>query len=210
MKNNKKAYLWGIVGFLIGIVVAILFASNAVNNKQTGTLRMMGMNLNTKNDGVMTTIDRHFIEQMIPHHEGAIEMAELALKQSKRPEIKTLSENIIKSQTEEIRQMKIWYKTWFGTSMPEEKEQTMGMERGMMHGGMMGDRTDTESLSNAKDFDKAFIEEMIPHHQMAVMMANMLAQGTNREEMKTLAQNIVTAQTKEIDDMRGWYKIWGY
>ena len=86
----------------------------------------------------------------------------------------------------------------------------MGMGRGMMHGGMMGDTTDTESLKNAEDFDKAFIEEMIPHHQMAVMMSNMLAKGTRREEMKKLAQNIIDAQTKEINDMRTWYEVWGY
>lgn len=210
MKNNDKAYLWGIIGFLVGVVATILFTSNAVNNQKTGALRMMGMRINTEKSGVMTNMDKHFIEEMIPHHEGAIEMAELALKQSKRPEIKTLSENIIKSQKEEIRLMKSWYKDWFGTDVLEEQEQTMGMGRGMMHGGMMGDKADTDSLKNANDFDKAFIEEMIPHHQMAIMMANMLAQGTNRQEMKTLAQNIIDAQTSEINDMRGWYKTWGY
>jgi len=79
-----------------------------------------------------------------------------------------------------------------------------------MQGGMMGDETDLEKLRNVSNFDKEFIGEMIPHHQMAVMMANMLTQGTKREEMKTLAQNIIEAQTKEINDMRMWYKTWGY
>ena len=106
--------------------------------------------------------------------------------------------------------MKSWYKDWYGTEVPLEANESMGMGRGMMRGGMMGDQNDMESLKNANDFDKAFIEEMIPHHQMAVMMANMLAQGTKREEMKTLAQNIIEAQTKEINDMRMWYKTWGY
>ena len=49
---------------------------------------------------------------------------------------------------------------------------------------------------------------MIPHHQMAVMMANMLASSTNRPEMKKLAQDIIIAQTKEINQMREWYKAW--
>ena len=79
-----------------------------------------------------------------------------------------------------------------------------------MHMGMMGNDTDMARLENAADFDKVFIEEMIPHHQMAVMMANMLLSGTNRAEMKQLAENIITSQTKEINDMRSWYRIWGY
>lgn len=209
MKNNNTT-LFGIIGFIVGIVLTIFFASNAVNNNITGTMRIMGMNTNGERSGTKSNIDKHFIEQMIPHHEGAIEMAKLAQKQATQPEIKTLSANIIKSQTEEIEQMKSWYKDWYGVAIPEENDSTMGMGRGMMRGGMMGDKTDTELLKNAANFDKAFIEEMIPHHQMAVMMANMLAQGTKREEMKTLAQNIIDAQTKEINDMRGWYGAWGY
>ena len=79
-----------------------------------------------------------------------------------------------------------------------------------MHMGMMGDESDMASLEQADDFDKTFVEEMIPHHQMAVMMATMLKNGTTRPEMKKLAEDIISAQTKEIDQMRSWYKIWGY
>jgi uncharacterized protein (DUF305 family) len=76
--------------------------------------------------------------------------------------------------------------------------------------GMMGDETDITGLEKAGDFDKAFIDEMIPHHQMAVMMAQMLKSGTRRPEMIKLAEDIITAQTKEINEMRQWYKNWTY
>lgn len=49
---------------------------------------------------------------------------------------------------------------------------------------------------------------MIPHHQMAVMMASMLKGGTNRSEMRQLADDIITSQTNEIDKMREWLKKW--
>ena len=208
--KNENALLYGIIGLMAGIILTIIFASNAVNNNMTGAMGMMGMRTSNERNGMVATIDRHFIEQMIPHHEGAIEMAKLAQERATQTEIKTLAASIIKSQTEEIVQMKSWYKDWYGTEVPLEANESMGMGRGMMRGGMMGDQNDMESLKNANDFDKAFIEEMIPHHQMAVMMANMLTQGTKREEMKTLAQNIIEAQTKEINDMRMWYKTWGY
>ena len=173
----------------------------------------MGSSYNNRSGGMMgssatSNIDRHFIEQMIPHHEGAVEMAKLAQKHSSRPEIKTLADNIIQSQTEEIEKMKKWYKTWYGMEVSEDSDIGMGMGRGMMRGGMMGDETDIEALKNASDFDKAFIEEMIPHHQMALMMVNMLLQGTEREEMKTLGQAMIDAQSREIDQMRSWYRSW--
>jgi uncharacterized protein (DUF305 family) len=73
---------------------------------------------------------------------------------------------------------------------------------------MMNDASDIESLRTATPFDKAFIEEMIPHHQMAVMMAQMLKSSTTRPEMKQLADNIIEAQNKEIEQMRSWYSQW--
>ena len=208
--KNENVILYGIIGLITGVILTILFTSNVVNNDMTDMMQMMGMHPSNKSNGMMSNIDEHFIEQMIPHHEGAIEMAKLAQERATQPEIKTLANSIIKSQSEEITTMKNWYKDWYGTEVPDTADNKLGMGRGMMRGGMMGDTTDTEVLKNAKNFDKAFIEEMIPHHQMAVMMANMLAQGTKREEMKTLAKNIIDAQTKEINDMRKWYKAWGY
>jgi uncharacterized protein (DUF305 family) len=69
-------------------------------------------------------------------------------------------------------------------------------------------KSDLDHLKNATDFDQVFIEEMIPHHQMALMMASMLKNGTNRPEMKQLADSIITAQSSEIDQMRKWHQDW--
>lgn len=154
---------------------------------------------------MMGNMDRHFIEEMIPHHDDAILMAEIAFKQAEHAEIKNLAENITRTQSEENAKMRGWYKSWYGTDVPVGS-LSEGMSRGM--GGMMGDSTDIKTLENAKPFDKEFIEQMIPHHQMAIMMATMLLQGTDREEMKTLAQAIIDAQSREIDQMRSWYSSW--
>lgn len=79
----------------------------------------------------------------------------------------------------------------------------MGMGR-----GMMSEDADIERLKNASPFDKEFIEQMIPHHQMAVMMAQMMLQASDRDEIRTLAQNIITSQSREITQMREWHKQW--
>lgn len=207
MKRNLSLY--GIIGALIGGAIVWFITTNAVNNNLTGTMQMMGIRQGVGGSFMVNNLDRHFIEQMIPHHEGAIEMAKLAQERSKAPEILTLAEAIIKSQSKEIIQMQTWYKDWYGAQVPVDSNVGMGMGRGMMQGGMMGGTTaDIESLKNATNFDEAFLKEMIPHHQMAVMMARMLLSGTGRTEMKELGQNIITAQEQEINQMRSWLKDW--
>lgn len=205
--NNKITF--GIGGIVIGLLLFSIFSSIFSSKYRNGVFGMMGNSYkNTESNQVAGTIDKHFIEQMIPHHEGAIDMAKLALVKSKRPEIKTLATSIIADQTKEITNMTGWYKNWFGKDIPK-------VDSGMMSGGMMsqsgmhmGGQEDMSSLENAKDFDKAFLEAMIPHHQLALMMVRMLESGSNRPEMLQLAKNIAVSQSNEIQQMQTWYTQW--
>lgn len=214
--NNDKL-LYGVVGLVLGLLVAGFFTSYAVNGNHGRMMRMMGIRYNDSG-GMMgnnfssmmsNNIDQHFIEQMIPHHDDAITMANIALQKAEHQEIKDLAQNIVKAQTEEIDNMRQWYKTWFGADVPDTfAGMGGGMGLGMMHGGMMGNDADISDFESAQPFDKEFIAQMIPHHQMAVMMAQMLKSSTIRSEMKQLAEDIISAQTREIDQMRGWYQTW--
>jgi len=183
MNNN---ILYGVAGLLVGIIIGIFIAPPVMLPNGS-----MGM-------------DRHFIEEMIPHHNGAIAMAELALERSKRPDILSLAEGIIEAQTRENSEMRTWYEDWFGTQVPIESTPSgMGMmDRGGMY--MISAEGDLEELRSAEDFDLEFIRQMIPHHEMAIMMARMLAAGSGREEMQKLADQIITSQSREIDMMRSW------
>ncbi len=209
MNNQNNKILYGIGGIVIGILLVSVFTPMF----RYGGYGMMNWGNNSSynqrvvgNNQVASTIDKHFIEQMIPHHEGAIAMANLALEKAKRPEIKTLAQAIIGAQESENQQMKSWYKNWFGKDVPKGSAMMGGM---MSQGGMhMGGSEDLTALRNAEDFDKAFIEQMIPHHQMAIMMANMLESGSNQPEMQQLAKNITSSQAKEIQQMQGWYATW--
>jgi uncharacterized protein (DUF305 family) len=197
---KKEPILYGVIGLLVGIIITGFAAGYSVNHGYNGMMRMMGVSNNYMNS---SSVDKQFIQQMLPHHESAISMAKLAQQKSNRPEVKTLADNIITSQTAEINKMQSWYRQWYGTDVPKQSSAN-GMA------SMMNGSWDEDSLNTATDFDKAFLEEMIPHHQMAVMMANMLENATNRQEMKTLAQDIIVAQSKEIDTMRNWQTQWGY
>lgn len=204
--NNKITFL--VIGLIAGGLGVWILTSSNPNVYQSG---MLGRNVSAQNSDV---IDAHFIEQMTPHHEDAITMSEIALEKAKRAEVKELAESIISSQSKEIDQMNEWYKEWFGRELPtgEEVMSQHGMmgsaRQNSMHMGMTGTDTDIDSLKNADDFDRAFVQNMIPHHQMAVMMASMLKNGTDRPEMKKLADDIIKAQAAEIDMMRGWLTEW--
>ena len=136
MKSKKDVVIFGIAGLLIGSTLTALVASTAVNNGLSGMMRMMGMNVNpTTGEMLSDTMDSHgsmsmngmstslasrtgdefdklFIEQMLEHHEGAVEMARLAKNNAKHDEIKQMADDIINAQTSEIQQMKDWQKSW--------------------------------------------------------------------------------------------------
>ena len=134
--------------------------------------------------------------------------AKMALEKSRRPEILSLAAGIIEAQTREISDMTAWYQSWFGTAVPVDSTGAMG---GMGHGAgmqMMSMEGDLETLRAAKDFDTEFLQQMIPHHEMAIMMARMLAAASTRSEMQELADNIITSQSSEIELMRSWLSAW--
>lgn len=196
--NTKVIFL--VLGLVLGLIMGLLYANSVLKPNSL-----------INNYSRSELMDAHFIEQMIPHHEDAITMSELALAEASRPEIKTLSQNIIDSQSKEIEIMKDWYEDWYAKPLPEGEDIMMhhGMtENSPMHMGMMGDMTDITNLTEAEDFDIAFVEHMIPHHQMAVMMAEMLKVTTDRPEMEKLADDIIKAQSEEITIMREWLREW--
>jgi len=151
------------------------------------------------------SFDQMFIAGMVPHHQSAIDMAEMARTRAEHKEIGQLASDIISAQQREIGQMRTWYKQWYGTDqIPQMDEQMMGE---MMPGTDMGGMEATD-LSKAKPFDKAFIDAMIPHHQSAVMMAQHALKQAKRPEIKQLAQEIIASQEQEITQMKQWRTAW--
>jgi uncharacterized protein (DUF305 family) len=145
--------------------------------------------------------DKAFIDAMVPHHQGAIAMAKVALDNAEHEEIRELSRNIISSQQAEIEELKAIKKEEFGTSnVPMEMSQEQMRSMGMM--------MDPQELANREPFDRAFIDAMIPHHQSAIVMAQVALDKTDNPEIKELAENIISAQQKEIEQMQQWRREW--
>lgn len=213
---NKKFLVYSLVGLLSSVAVVGVI----VNSKQAQSLPPSENPQQPRS----VRVDRHFIEMMIPHHQDAIAMADIALSRAQRPEVKKIAEAIKKQQTLEIQEMRTWYKQWFGKEVPahsmtdiniiknhHNQGQSIGsgmMGEGMMGEGMMSMKTDLDALKKASDFDKEFVRQMIPHHQMGVMMAQMASDRATHPEIRTLAQSIIKSQSAEIAEMQGWQQTW--
>lgn len=74
----------------------------------------------------------------------------------------------------------------------------------------MANMTEQLKSKSGDDFDKAFIEMMISHHEGAIIMAKLAPARAKHDEIKKLSEDVISAQTKEINDMRQWQKDWGY
>ncbi|WP_007023677.1 DUF305 domain-containing protein [Saccharomonospora iraqiensis] len=146
--------------------------------------------------------DVTFVEGMIPHHEGAIEMSELAEDRTDNPEILALAERIEQAQGPEIEQMTGWLDAW-----GVDRDAGTGADG---HGDMaesempgMGTQ-DMHRLGKAEgaEFDRLFLNLMIEHHQGAVDMSATVLDKGDDPEVAALAERIIADQRTEIEEMR--------
>lgn len=139
-------------------------------------------------------VDRAFVADMIPHHESAVQMAQIAQRRGTSEFVKKLADDIVTTQNAEIATMRA----------ADQRLQAAGVSKGSLgvpeH--MMGMDHDPATLKTATSFDRAFVQMMIPHHEGAVTMSEAeIAKGKD-PELKRLAENIITSQQREITQMR--------
>jgi uncharacterized protein (DUF305 family) len=154
--------------------------------------------------------DLRFIDAMRLHHQGAVDMAQEALAKSQRLEIKQLAQEIIAAQKREIEQMNQWQKAWYpkASDTPIAWQTTMNHSMAMTKEQMQSMMMSMDLGEADADFDLRFIDTMIPHHEGALVMAEDALSKSQRTEIIDLAQNILTSQKQEIDQMKAWRKAW--
>ena len=139
-------------------------------------------------------IDRAFVAAMVRHHQAAITMSRIARQRGTSQFVKRLARDIVSTQGKEISTMRL----------EDAALAAAGEQRGSLgvpgHAGAM--KADTATLENADPFDPVFLRMMIAHHRAAIAIANVqLATGQDRE-LKALARQIISAQQREIRQMR--------
>jgi uncharacterized protein (DUF305 family) len=194
-------------GPLLAWLLVVLIGGASVTVAQSPTVP-------ATSPATQTSFDQAFIDMMVPHHEAAVAMAVVALARAEHSEIRELAPKIIRDQEFEIVDLRSWRRQWYGseqtpplTAMPMLEGVMMdGMDMGSMTMDMAPQIRDLWIIED--DFDKAFIDAMIPHHQSAVDAATIGLGNAEHAELRKLAQAIIDAQQREIDEMTAWRQEW--
>ena len=195
----------------LGLVLVTAVGLGACSSDHSG---MSGMSSSTTieipADANYNATDVGFAQGMIPHHAQAIEMADLALTNTKNPDVLMLANKIKAAQSPEIEKLSGWLRDW-GQTVPSTASGSMDHDMsgmgGMMMDGMMSqadmDRLET---STGTEFDRLWLELMIQHHEGAVKMSKTeVADGKNPDAI-ALAQAIIASQQAEITTMESLLK----
>ena len=185
-------------GILLSIIAAlfisiVLVASGGMrdsdsDNNHMGMMHGHGHNSNSQ----MVGNDAMFLQMMIPHHEQAVVMSDLALSTSKNADVLKLARQIRDAQAPEIIKMQGWLSD---AGLSEDPGHSMG--DGM--GGMLSDsEISTLKESTGKAFDKLFLTGMIAHHEGAINMVMMIENSSN-SDISNLGKEIVKSQAAEIE-----------
>ena len=150
--------------------------------------------------------DVAFAQGMIPHHEQAVEMAEMALEKSENPEITDLAARIVDAQGPEIEKLQGWLEEWGEDEAADDGggHGSMGGSDDSSGGGMMSDGDmATLAKATAEEFDRMFLEMMIEHHKGAIEMAEAELEDGEFADAQAMARDIIDAQQSEIEEMEG-------
>ena len=128
-------------------------------------------------------------------------MARLAERRAQRPEVRQLARDIERTQTAEIAELRA-AATRLGAD-PDAPTGGMGSGMGSGTAAGMGSEADLAEVSD-EQFDRAFLEAMIPHHQMGVHMAQMVQRAGSDQQIAAMAAEMVRVQTDEISLRQGW------
>lgn len=192
---NRKALILSVIAF-VGVTLGVsLVVGNNTNNDSN-----MGMNHGAHSMS-MGGDEAMFLQMMIPHHQQAIVISDLAISISKNEDILKLANQIKGAQAPEIDQMKSWLKA---AGLGEDPGHSMHAMAGMLTDSQL------EQLKNStgKDFDRQFLSGMIAHHQGAVEMVRMIENSSDLK-LRDFGEQIIQSQSSEIAVMKQLLKSIG-
>lgn len=145
------------------------------------------------------TQDAEFANAMVEHQRGALERAKAAKQLAERPQVRELAESMARAQGLQINKLDGIAQSLAlsGISAPDGPGHT---EPKLAH--------DQPILSDSSDFDRAFIEEMIPHNKAAIKMAKRELDGGENPELRTIARELIKRQTADLAQLERWRTAW--
>ena len=191
--DKKTGTLLGVILILILAVIFLLAGNSGKSMDHSGH----GSSTQDESSAGYSADEIMFAQKMIPHHEQAVTMSELALTTTTNPEVLALATAIRDAQGPEITQMQ----SWLGDDAGHD-----GHNHDMEMGGMLtAEELETLVSLKGEAFDQYFLASMIAHHEGALDMVDMINDSSN-SEVKRLAANIVKSQSAEIEAMKALLK----
>ncbi len=153
--------------------------------------------------------DQLYIDMMLPHHGSIIALAEAAQPRLTDPRLKEMAQNIIDTQSVEQAELTSYREAWYGSGEPDMSEHSMMMMVEAMPGmgsvdAMMQQMDANQQVATfcaAENPDLAFIEQVIPHHQMAISSSQIALEKAVHPETKAFAEKVIRDQQAEIDQL---------
>ena len=195
--TNNSVFKPVIAGFVALIMALSISGCASASNKG-----MDHEGHSSEASGDLSSDDVMFLQMMIPHHQQAIDMSDLALTKSTDSELLALAKDIRDEQAAEIVKMKAWL-----DKAGADLDPGHSMGHGM--GGMLSD-SELAALKAAtgKNFDLLWLKGMTGHHVGAIDMATMIEDADN-DEIKSFGQAIVTSQSAQNKQMAAMIKRMG-
>jgi uncharacterized protein (DUF305 family) len=197
-----RRWLFVLVAVLVIVVIggaAAVAISAAYDDDRTGAPYRWGMGMRSEpgpawRHGALVEDEFGYLAEMVAHHEEAVEAA-TELARSSRPEMRAFGEDIVRTQSVQIALMRGWLREWYPDRDPEIDYQPMMRDLSDLSGDAL---------------DRVFLEDMIMHHMVAVMMSQQLLVRdiARHEEVADLAQAIRDEQRAEILTMQQWLADW--
>jgi uncharacterized protein (DUF305 family) len=139
--------------------------------------------------------ERAYLVDMVGHHSMAVDMAEMAKEKATHQELKDMADDIIRTQSAEIEQMRTWLERWYGREVGEHD---------------MGHDPDMQMLEEATgaEFEVRFISMMTVHHTQAIERSRAVRRYPLHGKVRQLTRDIIRAQRREIAQLQDWLVAW--
>lgn len=173
-----------IIVFMIGVGLGYYFTPEYKANMYNPNSNMIGLG---ESDYFL---DKRYLDQMIAHHQAAIKLAEQAINNSERPEIKELSKHIIENEPALMEELYQWKESWYRDGRPAPTPRFY----------QLGEKGD--------NFDLRFLNALIAHHQEGIAMAEEVKYKSSRAEVLDNADQIISALNASLDNLKEWRQTW--
>lgn len=162
-------------------------------------------------DHMAMEFNQMYIDMMIPHHESIIAMAQAALPRLQDERLREIAEAVIATQQPEVDELRGYREQFYESATPMPMDDAMVGAMGQMMPGMAGTMKEmafqmdpaaqVAAFCAAENADLAFIDQTIPHHQMAIAASEVAIEEATRPEIREFAQRVIDAQQREIETL---------